>query len=278
MYNLLAISNFFDDFIDTFKSYNVLKKFLYSPNMDFNKLKPYILNNLDAQERLAPWIGIIFKYDKRERGEIFYQAYQVRGDETTVLVTNKTIITNTVVTSPESTLSTTSTTSNTISTTALSGNTSAISTTITSTIRTSTSLSTTLTTKNTITSKYPKTLVPIYHCQNISGGLQFNIVSNDIYTLTALENELLYHYNGVKSFECPIPLLTSYTAFANNIVTNELTKYESTEFGELCSLGVSCTLNYPLLLKGSNLTLIKQITLIIKKQLENVILYENTIT
>lgn len=207
MYTSVAIYQFFKRFQEQFSAYNFVGDAIYSPEMDFSKLKPYILNNLSVSGRNQAWCGIIYNRQKATPGNPFYRKWIVTGEYT----------------DPDS---------NSIET---------------------------------------------FKCSQSSCELNFNIVSNEILHLEALENELQYFYDGRYEMTITLNKLPEFKLDIGDIVYGEFTKYESPTYGQLCSLGIACNLNYPILLKNSNINLIKKFNYYLGKEMPNVVFYNSSI-
>lgn len=207
MYTSVAIQKFFDIFQQQFSAYNFVGA-IYSPEMDFSKLKPFILNNKNTEERNKAWCGIIYNRQKATPGNPFYRKW---------LISNEFV-------DPET------------------GS------------------------------------VEVFKCSQSSCEINFNIVSNELLHLEALENELQWFYDGRYEMTVDFNVLPSFKMDIGDITYGDFTKYESTAYGKLCSLGMACNLNYPILLRDSNIKVIKKINYYLAKEMPNAVLYHSELT
>ena len=206
MYTSVCIAQFFSKFQQQFEAYNFVGA-LYEPEMDFSKLKPYILNNENTQGKDNAWCGIIFNRQTVQPGLIYKST--LMQEEWTDPDTNQ---------------------------------------------------------------------VMLFHCAPSSCEVNFNIVSNEIEHLEALENELRWYYNGRYEYTIQLNKLPDFKLDIGDITYGDFTKYNSKEFGQLCSLGMAVSLNYPILLRGSNVNVIKRINYLIGQNIPKNVFMEYTIS
>lgn len=119
--------------------------------------------------------------------------------------------------------------------------------------------------------------VHTFKCSNSSCEVGFDIISNEPDHLEALENELRWFYNGRYEYTINLNKLPDFKLDIGSITYGEWTHYNSKEFGQLCSIGMSCVLNYPILLKNNDVGLIKKINYYLYKELPENVIYSSSL-
>ena len=208
MYTSVAIHQFFKKFQEQFQVYNFVGEAIYTPEMDFSKLQPYILNNKTTDDRNKAWCGIIYTRQKATPGDPFYRKWKLYEN----------------FTDPE--------------------------------------------TGEVLT----------YKCSQSACEVNFNIVSNELLHLEALENELQWFYDGRYEMTIELNKLPEFKLDIGDIVYGDFTKYESMEYGKLCSLGMACKLNYPILLRNNSYKVIKRFNYYLAKEMPNLVFYQSDIS
>ena len=206
MYTSFSIAKFFEKFQQQFSAYNFVGA-LYSPEMDFAKLKPYILNNKTSKQRDNNWMGIIFTRQTAQPGQNVYRGVRIVQDWE----------------DPET-----------------------------------------------------KT-VTTFKCANSSVEVNFNIVTNELEHLEALENELRWFYNGRYEYTIDLKMLPSFKLDIGDITYGDITKYPTPDFGQICSLGMACTLNYPILLRNNDINVIRKINHWLGSEIPKNVIYSYSI-
>lgn len=206
MYTSVAIEQFFSKFQEQFEAYNFVGA-VYDPKMNFSKLKPYILNTQDDEDRDKAWMGIIYTRQAVSNGEPFYRKWVLHEDF--------------------------------------------------------------------YDEETGKVLA--YKCSQCSCEVNFLIVSNELMHLEALENELHWFYDGRYEMKIALNKLPEFKLDISDITYGEFTKYDSDEYGKLCSLGMAVRLNYPILLRDNDMTVIKRINYLIGQNLPDNVFYSSQI-